>query len=413
MKAAGIIAEYNPFHSGHSYLAAKTRELSGAEVLVSVMSGNFVQGGEPACLDKWVRAKHAVMQGGVDVVFELPVYYALGSAELFAEGGTAILRGLGMDFLAFGSESGVLSELEEAASFLSEEDGEFKEALKDALSEGLSFPAARARALSASAGGEKGKRLSALIEEPNNILAVEYLKQLIVHEDSMQPLTVKRKGAYYGAEDISGGKANADSYEPCFSSASAIRLAAKEGRLSELEKPGMLHRETVEELKNAELKTLELRFFEALRTAVLRSRVSELSGIRGASEGLENKLHEAVRKSGDLEELIAALKSKRYTRTAIKRFLCCVLLGIKSDMLSGSLVPAALEMPCYARLLAFNERGAKWLRYIKDNERADIAVISNINKEMPEDSALRELLSLDIAASDIYTGLLLFSWLIV
>ena len=148
MTAVGIIAEYNPFHNGHKYHLEKSLELTGADVAVAVMSGNFTQRGEPSCADKWTRAEMA-LKGGVDIVFELPFAYAVNSAEYFAKGAVRLLNGLGLiDFISFGSEEGCIERLSFIAGILADENAEFKSALKENLRTGISYPKARAKALS-------------------------------------------------------------------------------------------------------------------------------------------------------------------------------------------------------------------------------------------------------------------------
>ena len=222
MRIVGIIAEYNPFHQGHAYQIKKVRELTQADFILVSMSGNFVQRGAPAMFDKYTRA-HAALLSGADLVLELPVSIATGSAEAFARGGVRLLHDTGIvTDLCFGSECGDLSSLERLAAFLAEEPTDYKLYLQDGLKQGLSFPAAR----------EQAVRLSdpylpaELLGMPNNLLGLEYLKALHLYGSSIRPFTIQREGSGYHDTDVSSGQ---------YSSASAIRaeLIRSGGHFSE------------------------------------------------------------------------------------------------------------------------------------------------------------------------------------
>lgn len=200
MKTVGIISEYNPFHAGHAYHIQEAKRLSGADFAVVIMNGDFVQRGEPAVYDKYTRTRQA-LEGGADLVFELPVRFGISSAGDFALGGVLVLETLGfVDSLCFGSEIGELSPLLEAAAILQEEPAAFREQLNHSLRQGLSFPAARAHALSSTTEFD-----AALLKEPNNILGIEYCLALRKLSSSIQPITIPRKGQGYHEEQEESG----------------------------------------------------------------------------------------------------------------------------------------------------------------------------------------------------------------
>ncbi len=199
MKITAVVAEYNPFHHGHAYHLSATRAETGGKIL-ALMSGNFVQRGEPALLDKWTRTRMA-LNSGADLVLELPAVYATASAEYFAAGAVRILNGLGcVDFLSFGAEAGDLSPLLGIAKRLSSPDPLLEEELKTRLKSGASYAAARQAALARTMGKEQ----AACVKQSNNILAVEYLKALHKTSSPITPLCVKREGADYTSADMIG-----------------------------------------------------------------------------------------------------------------------------------------------------------------------------------------------------------------
>jgi len=385
MKTLGIIAEYNPFHNGHLYHLKVSKKLTKADFVIVVMSGNFTQRGEPAFLDKWKRAKVAV-DCGVDLVLELPFAFACNNAEYFAKGAVDILNGLGcVDYLSFGSEMGKLESLKNVAVFLSSETETFKKHLKLFLDKGVSYPKARSEAVFACIGSEA----SNLLSEPNNILAVEYLKQLLVSGSKIEPFTVKRKGAAYHDAILSEKIA----------SASAIRN--KWGQTLELEdiKPFLpVESQTVLNEINGHIMPKLNDFHKLIVMDILHSETAILKNIFACGEGLENRLKKAVRNTGTTEELIDAVISKRYTRTRINRILIQLLMRLDKDTFSQ----ISNEALSYARVLGLNEKGADILRHIKNTECANIPVITNINKDVRDDMPLCKLLKYDVLASVIY-----------
>jgi predicted nucleotidyltransferase len=375
-RAVGIIAEYNPFHNGHLYHLKRTAALSGADVSAAVMSGDFVQRGEPALFDKWDRAAAAV-RNGVDLVAELPFVYACNSAEYFASGAVRLLETMGcIDCLSFGSEVGETAPLKAVAGLLTAETEAFREALRAALKQGLSFPAARFEAVRELAG----EAAAGLLNMPNNILAIEYIKQLMRAGSRIEPITVPRGGAgYFGAapqEKIAGAAA----IRECF-------LAGNAAEAARYMPPGGLPPGGFSRFDD---------YFALIACAARVKSGEELRTVLSASEGLENRLKRALDRARGMDSLIDGVKSKRYTRTRVRRFLLHVLFGLSREKFR------ALDAagPAYARVLALNGNGGKLLRRIR--KAGGIQVITNLSKQRPESPEATAMLELDILAADIY-----------
>ena len=329
MKTVGIICEYNPLHKGHVKKFGIIRKQLGDETaIVCLMSGNFVQRGAPAIIDKTLRAKAAI-ECGADLVLELPVSYALSSAEGFAAGGVRIL-GSFCDYLCFGAETADEAALLHTASALLSE--EFSPLLRRHLDCGKSFPAARQAALE-----DMGVQ-SELITSPNNILAVEYCKAILSQGCAMKPLPIHRGGSYH--DELP------DEENP---SATAVRKLMVESR----DFKSLVSDRAFGIFANAPLYTIDAG--ERAILARLRTMTdAEFEMLPYGSEGLWRKFMHACRSEATLEGIIAATKSKRYTRTRIDRMIMCAFLGITlQDLLSP--VP-------YTRVLAFNDRGRMALK---------------------------------------------------
>lgn len=333
MDATGIICEYNPLHLGHKKQIDVIKQQYPNTGIVCLMSGNYVQRGAPAIVDKSLRAQAAILCGA-DLVLELPVTAALSSAEGFAREGVRIL-GSFCTRLCFGAETANESELMSLASALLSPD--FSAALRTQLDKGLSFPAARQAALVSL--GQSADALSL----PNNILGVEYCKAIMQLESSMRPMPIIRQGHYHAE--------NADVENP---SATAVRaLLLQTDAWHEF-----LPATTIPLMENAALHTLdagERAILSRLRTM----RDEEFKSLPYSSEGLWRKLMRNARTCSSLEEIIHATKSKRYTRTRLDRMVMCAFLGLTAQDLS---TPAP-----YARVLAFNDTGRKLLKFARQN----------------------------------------------
>ena len=362
MQTVGVICEYNPFHLGPArQLAAVRQQLGRDTAVVCLMSGNYVQRGEPAVFDKGVRARAAV-DAGADLVLELPVTAALQSAEGFAAGGVRILSALGCGYLSFGCESGSGEALFRAAEASCA--AEFEAFLHEAMQEGLSYAAARQRALAAlGADGE-------LLTRPNNILAFEYCRAIIRQESALRPLAVLRPGDYHADEP--------DAEHP---SATAVRRLILTG--------GDWRPYVPAEYACEGAVPHALCWGERAMLARLRG-MEQADWARTAhgSEGLWSKVWKAVLSQPDYESILAAAKSKRYPRTRLQRLLLCAYLGISEESLR--------QTPPYVRVLAFDERGQTVLRQAK---KSGGCMLVNAG-QTPPDAAYYEL---ERRAADLYT----------
>ncbi len=379
MKIAAVIAEYNPFTPGHAYHIAETKKATGADAVVAIMSGNFVQRGEPAIFDKQLRTRLA-LEGGADVVLELPAMFALQTAELFAMGGVKILNSLGcIDYLSFGSESDIPF-LGKIAMLLADEPYSFKKELTRNLDDKQPFAEARANAITSYFNLSPEE--SELLAMPNSILAIEYIKKIIQLESSIEPVAIHRIGANYHNED------STDYY-----SATSLRKALREGAFNPAKcdlpiKCAKLYMQQNKFASNED-------FFTLIRYAILRMDEDELREVSGMTEGLENVFIKN-QFAPTFDDMLEAVHSKRYTRTAIQRIMYNILLGItKTDIERAKKRDNAL----YARVLGFRQESSYVIKHM--TERSRIPVITNVPayKKMLEDTRIFDK---DILASDIY-----------
>lgn len=356
MKISALVAEFNPFHSGHKHLVDAMRKENDA--VIAIMSPNFVQRGECALFSKEERCAAAI-KNGVDMVLELPTVYALSSAEGFAYGGVEILSHTGIvDELWFGSELGELSPLVQCAEILNEETDEFRQILTEKLAEGLNFPAAREFAVSLLCGKQN------ILNSPNNILAVEYIRILKKLSSPIKPVTIKRIGSGYN--DTTLGE---------FSSASAIRAALKENqKVSE----HMLY--------NYEGKPVFMHSFDSIIAARLKTiPKEELCLIPDCNEEISVRL-KAASSYNTFDEILAAASCKCYTQSRLRRILCNMVIGNSF---------ATVPHPTYIRPLAFNETGGKLLKKMKST--ASLPVVSRGALLKNDD-----IFNLECRATDIY-----------
>ncbi len=346
MRIAGVIAEYNPFHNGHARHLEKTRAKNGgceATHIVAVMSGSFVQRGEPAILPKFDRAR-AALAGGADLVIELPAPWCLSSAEGFALGAVSLLDSLGcVDVLSFGSEAGALAPLEKAVVLM--ESPRYGSLLKYFMGMGIAFPEAQQKALT-EIGGEK---VAAVLATPNNTLGIEYIKALRRLNSRIAPFTVQRQGSAHDSLAPIGDTASATYLRTLLSSDRLINAlpympAPCAATLSDAAQKGRVPADAV---------LIERAVLARLR----RMTPSELQAVPGISEGLENRVYNAIRKAKTLAELEETIKTKRYPLTRVRRLIWSAYLGIPTGY--------ATRRPPYARVLAANERGKEILSVSK------------------------------------------------
>lgn len=391
MHVVGVIAEYNPFHQGHAYQLRAIRQAIRARfhdeaAIVAVMSGSFTQRGETAVLDKWRRADLAVC-GGCQLVLELPFLFACRSAQDFARGGVRLLQGLGcVDTLAFGAESPDLAPLMEAARVI--DAPETQAALHEALRAGASY----AKALTAILQEASGLAAD-LLRQPNNILAIEYLRAIRVYAQGIEPLLIARRGAGYHEASLGP-----------LASASAIR-----GELAKAQPDFASLRDSLPEATYAairaafpaEIASTE-RLFRPLLARLLTMQGRELEAIFGLQEGLANRLLAKSRQSQTLQELIAGMVTSRYPASRISRIVPHLLLGTGERAARE----AAETGPLYARVLAFDEVGRELLHAVK--ERSTLPLITKVSaalnsRERLEGdlTPLQAILALDTRATEL------------
>lgn len=373
MRVVGIVAEYNPLHKGHEYQIKRARELSGADAVCVCMSGNFTQRGDIAVKDKWERASWAI-DAGADLVIELPTFFAASDAGRFAGAGAKLLEGIGCNAISMGSECGDSVLLKLVSDRLGEIEPRINEYMKANPSSG--YPAARA--VLYKEVFEDSETLEAelkLIESPNDILALEYIK----NAGSMDIVPVTRLGAGYN--DSEG--------EFEFQSATGIRELVARGDNPRTYVPSYVN------LDGVDIAGREETFLGLVRYAILSKEASEIDNMPSGGEGLGAKLKQEVISAGSIDELIKQTKSKRYTYTRIARLLVQLVLEIDRSIYEAE--------PRYARVLAFNKTGQAVLKNIKDREDGP-TVITNLSKQLEKlDDNQAEMLMLDIHAANIYS----------
>ncbi len=392
-KAIGIVAEYNPFHNGHRYQIDSIRKDAEDIPVVAVMSGNFIQRGEPAIADKYARTEMALL-GGVDLVIELPTIFSVGGAEPFAAGAVSLIKKLGIEKISFGSESADLEGLWDYAKILAKEPAEFKEELKKQLDEGFSYAKSRYLACNRCTGKNPDEK-----QGSNDILAIEYLKQIILQDAKIEPSCVKRAGGSHTENTLPN--------EENFASASAIRdyllLQKKEANDAEISR--FMPQTTIDVFGriNNDIKPILNDIYDLIRIKILTGRDNELEEILGAGEGLTNKMRREARCANTVNELTEKVISKRYAKGRIQRLYLQILLGLKKDEYKKLEKAFVYGNSGYARVLGFNEKGAALIKSIKKENKAMIPIITNINKEaeMLDDIAKR-VLEYDILAMDLY-----------
>ncbi|MFD1031081.1 nucleotidyltransferase [Metaplanococcus flavidus] len=378
MKAAGIVVEYNPFHNGHLHHARSAKESSGADILIAVMSGQFLQRGEPAFADKWKRTEMA-LASGVDLVIELPYVYATAQASDFARGAITLLDAIGCESFCFGSEQGNIDPFLKSRQLLNSKNLLYQQEIHDAIQSGISYPKALNKAYQTVTDGEEGV---ADLSKPNNILGYHYIEAADRISSSMRPLTIQRIGANYH-EPITEGMSIA--------SATGIRNAFFEGgSIKELAK--YLPAPSLQALQSfageyGHFGSWET-FYPMLRYTILKDRPANLRRFAEVTEGIENLIYEAARKEQDFESFLALVKSKRFTRTRIQRMLTHIYTGFTWEQLKS------FNQPSYLRLLGMTKAGRHYLHAQKKN--ITLPMISRA-ADLTDD-----LGKLDIHASSLY-----------
>ena len=391
-KVVGIIAEYNPFHNGHLYHLLQAKDLAQADYVVAVISGNFTQRGDTSIVDKWTKAYMAIC-GGCDLVLELPTVYSVSSAENFASGAVKILDSLKIvDSIAFGAEASDLATLNNIANVLYTEPRGYTNILTHELQKGISFPSARENAILMYLNDIK--RYANILNSPNNILAIEYLKALKTQKSNMNPIMVKRSKVYY----------NDDRIVDDFASATAIRKLIKRREYEDLRKvvPRSTYKILSRQIRDGNI-VLGLENFEKEIIYTLRKmNIREIANLPDVSEGLENLIKNSADNCNDMSKLIANIKSKRYTQTRIQRILLYALLGIDKKMMEDS-----KKVTPYVRVLGFTNKGKELISEI-NKRNPKINMITSVKKfieknNKPSNRTIMQMLQKDIFATDVYT----------
>lgn len=379
MRAVGVIVEYNPFHNGHAYHLERTKIEGQADVVIAVMSGQFLQRGEPALLPKWYRAKMA-LEAGVDIVFELPYQFATQKAETFARGSVSILAAAGCEALCFGSESGEIEEFHQTLSFLNERNELYQQRIKFHMDKGVSYPTATSSAFKDLSPTEKIINLA----KPNNILGYQYIKAIKELSVPMEAITITRKNADYHDEHFSS---------ETIASATSIRksLFSDNGEINNVEQfvPNTTYRMLQEFYGEFDQFHQWENYWTLLKYRLIQTSPMELRTIYEMEEGLENRLISTAFDSYSFHEFMTKLKTKRYTWTRLQRACVHILTNTKKEVMQSRMKDAT-----YLRLLGMSEKGRQYL-----NERKasiQLPIISKLSSYDKED------ITLDIKASNIY-----------
>nr|WP_317282041.1 nucleotidyltransferase [uncultured Sellimonas sp.] len=410
MKIVGLIAEYNPFHNGHEYHIKKAKEITGADAVIVIMSGNFVQRGVPAIMPKHLRAKVA-LKAGASLVLELPVCYATGSAEYFAKGAVSLLDHLGcVDFLCFGSECGDIETLFHIASVLADEPYEYRKLLQASLRRGNSFPAARQEALCSYL---EDPSLACVLSSPNNTLGIEYIKALLQLKSSIKPLTILRKdSSYHDSELEESGK---------YSSATAIRrlllyagnsfhtneeVLYDEPKLSSVlaRLEDHVPKECISLLERTHLSRYPVYsndFSLLLKYRLMQETRGTLTRYADVSEELSNRIMKHLNDFLNFDQFCDLLKTKEVTYTRISRALLHIILGIKKSHMEDLEFYGLVH---YARMLGFSKKDKQLLSQIKQN--SSIPLIPKLTDMDSLSEHGQQMLHLDVTSSNLYESVI-------
>lgn len=341
MKATGIVVEYNPFHNGHKYHLQKTKELNPNNIIIAVMSGDFVQRGEPSIIDRWTKTKMA-LANGVDLVIEFPVFYSSQSAEIFAKGAVGILEELKCESMVFGSESGKIDELKRISTL--QESEEFKIKLKERLKSGDSYPTAHSSTMKEILGESE--------LNSNDILGLEYIKAIRYWKSSIIPMTLKREKVGYHDTNIVRD----------FASATKIREHLKKNE----EISSIVTQESFNTLKEYSNFTYMENFYPFIRYELIKNS-NNLSDIQDMEIGFENRLLENAIKSINYDEFFKSISNRRYTTGRVQRVLTHTLLALTTNITEE----VKKSIP-YVRVLGFNSKGREYLSYLKKFDNSKI-----------------------------------------
>jgi predicted nucleotidyltransferase len=379
MRATGVVVEYNPFHNGHLHHLKETRNTTGADIVVAVMSGHFLQRGEPALVSKWARTKMA-LDAGVDVVIELPYSFATQHAEIFSRGAISLLDRFGCESFCFGSEDGGIDAFEKTIQFIHTNQEQYDLYIREYIQEGMSYPSALANAFQ-----RLGNQKSVIdLSKPNNILGFHYIEAKNKLASSLKAYTITRESAGYHDEHFSS---------PSIASATSIRKSIFSTE-EHHELSSYLPDSSVQELYRYKKEYGGFHRWEnywtMLQYKLLSSSKEELRGIYEIEEGIENRMVECAKTSTSFEEFMNKLKTKRYTWTRLQRMLLHILTNTQKEEMRGR-----HHSPSYIRLLGMNKSGREYIHSKKKN--FTLPLISKLS------SADQKAVQLDIQAAEIFS----------
>lgn len=373
MKICAVIAEYNPLHSGHIRQLNYIKEKLGAEKIIVILSGNFTQRGEPAVLNKYTRAKHAVICGA-DLVIELPTVFATGNAETFAYGAIKLINSLGIvDGICFGVESGTKEDYLALAEKMNDESKEFKKILRDYLDKGYSLCKAKYETVK-TLGGDFDE---SLISSPNNVLALEYTKALLKLNSEIEIYPLLRQN---GHNDVTLKKS--------VTSAKSIREVIRTGKKKLIKR--YLHNSVFKDIK-----PYPKEFDKIILTSAITADVEDMANLPDCTEGLENRIKALLKDNKTLDRLLSKVVTKRYTESRIRRILTCNLLHISRDF-----VATCLDDKLYAKVLAIKKGGTEILSQIIKNCET-VLLTRKSDKNALSKTALK-CFNIDVLANDLY-----------
>ncbi|MGF0034398.1 nucleotidyltransferase [Bariatricus sp. SGI.154] len=408
MKIVGLITEYNPFHNGHLYHIEKAKEITKADAVIVVMSGNYVQRGAPAIMPKHLRAEVA-LEAGVDIVLELPVCYATGSAEYFAAGAISLFEQLGcVDSICFGSECGDYGLLERIAHIVADEPEEYKFSLQEALRKGISFPRARQMALK---NYLRDDSLDVVLEQPNNILGIEYIKALYKSHSSIRSYTIKRMVSGYHDEHLTGTYSSASAIRKLLDYASHSVHLEGDGMFDEPALSEVLTRledqvppsciRMLEEMHRSRYPIYANDFSLLLKYKLLTESRDSLVKYKDITDDLANRIMNHANDFITFDQFCDLLKTRDMTYTRISRSLFHILLNITNE----DMIRYQEKGYCqYAHILGFRKDAGKLLSHLKKNSQVPLITkltqIENLN-----DTGLA-MLEKDIFASNLYESII-------
>ena len=408
MKIVGLITEYNPFHNGHLYHIEKAKEITGADFVIVVMSGNYVQRGAPASMPKHLRAEVA-LEAGVDILMELPVCYAVGSAEYFAAGAIDLLEQLGcVDSICFGSECGDYGLLARIAHILADEPEGYKQSLKEALKTGRSFPLARQIALKEYLQDDT---LDLVLEQPNNILGIEYIKALYQRHSSMKSYTIKRMVSGYHDSDLSSSYSSASAIRRLLSFTSQSVMLEKDGMFDEPSMTEVLSRlegqvppsciRMLEETHHSRYPVYTNDFSLLLKYRLLTETRQTLTTYLDISEELANRIINNANDFISFDQFSDQLKTRDMTLSRICRCLFHILLNIRTEDLLAYQQAGYCQ---YARILGFRKDARRLLTLLKNS--SNVPLITKLTQTEKLSATGLSMLKTDIFAANLYESLI-------